>query len=109
MTYDLISTDVQKQPAGAPNLSDSLHQPIGFPSAATAGNVMASALSGAQTSNAQNVLHSQSGMGNDPLTHYLSRLSRQQLLEIMSEMKVIPYLSSLYFIYFYAQNNVMFF
>ncbi|XP_042415661.1 cleavage stimulating factor 64-like [Zingiber officinale] len=83
------SADVQKQPAGAPNLSDSLHQPIGFPSAATAGNVMASALSGAQTSNAQNVLHSQSGMGNDPLTHYLSRLSRQQLLEIMSEMKTL--------------------
>ncbi|XP_074583488.1 cleavage stimulating factor 64-like isoform X2 [Curcuma longa] len=83
------SADVQKQPVGAPNLTDSLHQPIGFPSAATAANVMAAALSGVQTSNIQNVLHSQSGMGNDFLTHYLSRLSRQQLLEIMSEMKTL--------------------
>ncbi|XP_074576749.1 cleavage stimulating factor 64-like isoform X2 [Curcuma longa] len=81
--------DGQKQPAGAPNLVDPLHQPIGFPFAATAANAMAAALGGAQTSNAQNMLHSHSGNGNDSLTHYLSRLSRHQLLEIMSEMKTL--------------------
>ncbi|XP_042436125.1 cleavage stimulating factor 64-like isoform X2 [Zingiber officinale] len=81
--------DVQKQPSGAPNLVDPLHQPIGFPFAATAANAMAAALGGAQTSNTQNMLHNHSGNGNDSLTHYLSRLSRHQLLEIMSEMKTL--------------------
>ncbi|KAG6536006.1 hypothetical protein ZIOFF_001044 [Zingiber officinale] len=44
LTCDLIFTDVQKQPSGAPNLVDPLHQPIGFPFAATAANAMAAAL-----------------------------------------------------------------
>ncbi|CAD5184996.1 unnamed protein product [Musa acuminata subsp. malaccensis] len=84
------SADVQKQFSGAPILGDStLHQPLGLPLAATAASVMAGVLGGAQTSNAQNVLQSQPGVGNDPLTHYLSRLSKHQMHEIMSEMKAL--------------------
>ncbi|URE49505.1 hypothetical protein MUK42_14296 [Musa troglodytarum] len=84
------SADVQKQFSGAPILGDStLHQPLGLSLAATAASVMAGVLGGAQTSNAQNVLQSQPGVGNDPLTHYLSRLSRHQLHEIMSEIKAL--------------------
>lgn len=50
---------------------------------------MAGALGGAQTTSLQNGLPVQPGLGNDPLTHYLSRMSRHQLNEIMSEMKVV--------------------
>nr|XP_018683706.1 PREDICTED: cleavage stimulating factor 64 isoform X4 [Musa acuminata subsp. malaccensis] len=50
---------------------------------------MAGALGGAQISNAQSVLPGQSGTGSDPLTHYLSRISRHQLHEILSEMKAL--------------------
>ncbi|XP_065012557.1 cleavage stimulating factor 64-like isoform X1 [Musa acuminata AAA Group] len=84
------SADVQKQFSGAPVLGDStLHQPVGLPLAATAASVMAGALGGAQISNAQSVLPGQSGTGTDPLTHYLSRISRHQLHEILSEMKAL--------------------
>ncbi|CAD5178563.1 unnamed protein product [Musa acuminata subsp. malaccensis] len=84
------SADVQKQFSGAPVLGDStLHQPVGLPLAATAASVMAGALGGAQISNAQSVLPGQSGTGSDPLTHYLSRISRHQLHEILSEMKAL--------------------
>ena len=50
---------------------------------------MAGVLGGAQTANVQNGLPVQYGLGNDPLTHYLARMSRHQLYEIMSELKVI--------------------
>ncbi|CAL9763455.1 unnamed protein product [Musa acuminata subsp. burmannicoides] len=84
------SADVQKQFSGAPVLGDStLHQPVGLPLAATAASVMAGALGGAQISNAQSVLLGQSGTGSDPLTHYLSKISRHQLHEILSEMKAL--------------------
>ncbi|WOL11152.1 cleavage stimulating factor 64 isoform X1 [Canna indica] len=82
------NADAQKQFSGAAALGDSaVHQPIGFPAAATAATVMAGALGGAQISTTH--LQSQSGTGNDALTHYLSRLSRHQLHEIMSEMKAL--------------------
>eukprot|EP00262_Sarcandra_glabra_P017309 TRINITY_DN588_c0_g1_i1.p1 TRINITY_DN588_c0_g1~~TRINITY_DN588_c0_g1_i1.p1 ORF type:complete len:567 (-),score=87.29 TRINITY_DN588_c0_g1_i1:148-1848(-) len=85
--------DAQKPPVGPAILGDSaLHQPIGFPLAATAASVMAGALGDAQTSTAsstQNGFQSQSALGSDPLTHYLAKMSRNQLNEIMSEMKVM--------------------
>ncbi|XP_008781534.2 cleavage stimulating factor 64-like isoform X1 [Phoenix dactylifera] len=84
------SIDAQKQLGGPPILGDSsLHQPIGLPLAATAASLMAGALGGAQASSIQSGSQSQSGMGNDPLTHYLARMSRHQLNEIMSETKAL--------------------
>lgn len=63
-----------------------LQQPIGLPLAATAASVMAGALGGMQTGSlSQNGLP---GMTNDPLTHYLAKMSRAQLHEIMLEFKV---------------------
>lgn len=59
---------------------------------------MARALGGSQISQLpvmQNGLHNFSGLGNDPLTQYLAKMSRQQLNEIMSEMKVRSFLSML--------------
>lgn len=84
------SAGARKQLGGPSILGDStLHQPMGLPLAATASSLMAGALGGAQTSGVQNGLQSQSGIGNDPLTHYLAGMSRHQLNEIMSEIKVI--------------------
>ncbi|XP_042519520.1 cleavage stimulating factor 64-like isoform X3 [Macadamia integrifolia] len=74
-------------------LGDSaLHQPIGLPLAATAASVMAGALGDVQTagmSSKQNGLLGHSGLGNDPLTHYMAKMSWNQLYEIMSEIKVM--------------------
>ncbi|XP_058088784.1 cleavage stimulating factor 64 isoform X2 [Magnolia sinica] len=85
--------DAQK-PLGAPAIigDPALHQPIGLPLAATAASVMAGALGGPQTSSIfsnLNGFQSQSGLGNDPLTHHLSKMSRTQLFEVMSEMKAM--------------------
>ncbi|XP_042494606.1 cleavage stimulating factor 64-like isoform X2 [Macadamia integrifolia] len=94
----------REQGRGGPGLSSSvggpavlgdsaLHQPIGLTLAATAASVMAGALGDVQTgsmSSKQNGLQSQSGLGNDPLTtHYLAKMSRNQLYEIMSVIKVM--------------------
>ncbi|KAG1331123.1 cleavage stimulating factor 64 [Cocos nucifera] len=85
-----LTSNAQKQSGGPSILGDStLHQPIGLPLAASASSLMAGALGGAQTSGIQNGLQSQSGMGNDALTHYLARMSRHQLNEIMSEIKAL--------------------
>uniref|UniRef100_A0A0D9XPM2 RRM domain-containing protein n=1 Tax=Leersia perrieri TaxID=77586 RepID=A0A0D9XPM2_9ORYZ len=82
------SADAQKQSAGSSAVGDtSLHQPVGLPSAIHAASVMAGILGGAQTANVQNGLPVQYGLGNDPLTHYLARMSKHQLYEIMSELK----------------------
>ncbi|KAF0895774.1 hypothetical protein E2562_016509 [Oryza meyeriana var. granulata] len=82
------SVDAQKQLAGSSVLGDtSLHQPVGLPSAIHAASVMAGILGGSQTANVQNGLPVQYGLGNDPLTHYLARMSKHQLYEIMSELK----------------------
>ncbi|WVZ57772.1 hypothetical protein U9M48_008115 [Paspalum notatum var. saurae] len=82
------SVDNQKQLAGTSVAGDtSLHQPVGLPSAIHAASVMAGVLGGAQTANVQNGLPVQYGLGNDPLTHYLARMSRHQLHEIMAELK----------------------
>ena len=82
-------TDSQKQLAGTSVVGDtSLHQPVGLPPAIHAASVMAGVLGGAQTAIVQNGLPVQYGLGNDPLTHYLARMSRHQLHEIMAELKV---------------------
>jgi cleavage stimulation factor subunit 2 len=84
-----IGTDGQKQLTGSSVTGDaSLHQPVGLTPAIHAASVMAGVLGGAQTANVQNGLPVQYGLGNDPLTHYLARMSRHQLHEIMSELKV---------------------
>ncbi|XP_043702180.1 cleavage stimulating factor 64-like isoform X2 [Telopea speciosissima] len=87
------NVDAQKHLGGPAILGDSaLHQPIGLPLAVTAASVMAGALGDVQTGSTfskQNGLQSQPGLGNDPLTHYLAKMSRNQLSEIMSVIKVM--------------------
>ncbi|EMS55090.1 Cleavage stimulation factor subunit 2 [Triticum urartu] len=84
------TVDAQKQLTTTPAVGDtSLHQLIGLPPAIHAASVMAGVLGGAQTANVQNGLPVQFGLGNDPLTHYLARMSRHQLYEIMSELKTL--------------------
>ncbi|CAL5209322.1 unnamed protein product [Lathyrus oleraceus] len=65
------------------------HQPIGLHFAVTAAAVMTAALGGAQTGiqSNQNGLQNQSALTNDPLTLHLSKMSRSQLTEIISEVK----------------------
>ncbi|KAF8711131.1 hypothetical protein HU200_029139 [Digitaria exilis] len=81
--------DGQKQLTGTSVGDVSLHQPVGLPPAIHAASVMAGVLGGAQTANVQNGLPVQYGLGNDPLTHYLARMSRHQLHEIMAELKAL--------------------
>lgn len=82
--------DAPKQPTATPVVGDtSLHQPVGLPPAIHAASVMAGVLGAAQTANVQNGLPVQYGLGNDPLTHYLARMSRHQLYEFMSELKTL--------------------
>ncbi|XP_010243343.1 PREDICTED: cleavage stimulating factor 64 isoform X2 [Nelumbo nucifera] len=87
------NVDTQKQVGGPAIFGDStLHQPIGLPLAATAASVMAGALGDVQTggmSSKQTGLQNQSGVINDPLTHYLAKMSKHQLQEVMSEMKAM--------------------
>ncbi|MCL7023338.1 hypothetical protein MKW94_014661, partial [Papaver nudicaule] len=72
------------KPIGGPAiLEDSaLHQPIGISLAATSASVMARALG-----NAQNGMPIQFGLGSNQLTHYLAKMLRNQMFEVMSEMK----------------------
>lgn len=86
------SVDPQKPIGGPAVIVDSaLHQPIGISLAATAASVMAGALGSAQSGamSQQNGLPGQFGLGSDQLTHYLAKMSRNQMFEIMSEMKVM--------------------
>jgi hypothetical protein len=53
----------------------------------------------------QNGLPVQYGLGNDPLTHYLARMSRHQLHEIMSELKVDMHLCTQLFNKVYKRTN----
>ncbi|KAL1295370.1 hypothetical protein HN51_056268 [Arachis hypogaea] len=67
------------------------HQPIGLHIAITAASVMTAALGGAQfgVQSAQNGLQSQSALAHDPLTLHLAKMSRNQLNEIISEVKAM--------------------
>ena len=55
-----------------------------------AANVMAGALGGAQIAAkpTQFGLENQPGFGSDPLTMHLSKMSRNQLIDIIAELKV---------------------
>lgn len=66
------------------------HQPIGLHIAITAAAVMTAALGGAQfgIQSNQNALQSQSALAHDPLTLHLAKMSRSQLIDIISELKV---------------------
>lgn len=75
-------TESQKQNGGA--VDSNMHQPIGIHLAMQAASVMAGALGGAQVG-------SQSALqvpASDPLTLYLAKMSRSQLSEIISSIKV---------------------
>ncbi|KAI3975219.1 hypothetical protein MKX01_017538 [Papaver californicum] len=79
--------DPQKPIGGPGFFGDSalLHQPIGISLAATAASVMAGAVGTAQNG----AISQQNGLCSDQLTHYLAKMSRNQMFEIMSEMKVM--------------------
>ncbi|POO00294.1 Splicing factor-like protein [Trema orientale] len=79
------SVDPQKQVGGPAIHGDSVqHQPIGLHIAITAAAVMAGVLGGAQAG-----MQGQLALTNDPLTLHLAKMSRSQLNEIMSEMKLM--------------------
>ncbi|CAK8565020.1 unnamed protein product [Lathyrus sativus] len=65
------------------------HQPIGLHFAVTVAAVMTAALGGAQTGTQSNQsgLQNQSALTNDALTLHLSKMSRSQLTEMISEVK----------------------
>jgi hypothetical protein len=89
--YLYACTDPQKQAGGPAILEEpAQHQPIGLHIAITAATVMAGTLGGAQTvmQSNQNGLQSQPALASDPLTLHLAKMSRNQLNEIMSELKV---------------------
>lgn len=84
------NNDPQKQAGGPAILEEpAQHQPIGLHIAITAATVMAGTLGGAQTvmQSNQNGLQSQPALASDPLTLHLAKMSRNQLNEIMSELK----------------------
>lgn len=76
------------------------HQPIGLHIAITAATVMAGALGGAQAGlqSSQNGLQNQLASANDPLTLHLAKMSRGQLNQIMSELKVSSLTEAYFFI-----------
>ncbi|KAJ8769404.1 hypothetical protein K2173_002724 [Erythroxylum novogranatense] len=87
-----LTADSKKQVGGLSAFSESGHdQPIGLHIAITAATVMAGALGGAQTSvqSNQNGLRNQPALASDPLTLHLAKMSRNQLNEMISEMKVL--------------------
>ncbi|KAK7270398.1 hypothetical protein RIF29_23498 [Crotalaria pallida] len=67
------------------------HQPIGLHIAISAAAVMTAALGGAQFAiqSNQNAMQSQSALAHDPLTLHLAKMSRSQLIDIMSEVKAM--------------------
>ncbi|XP_059630404.1 cleavage stimulating factor 64 isoform X2 [Cornus florida] len=88
----VANVDPQKQSGSAAIVGDSgFYQPLGLQLAMTAASVMAGALGGAQigSKSNQNGLQNQLALGTDPLTLHLAKMSRNQLNEIMSELKVM--------------------
>ncbi|KAL6502507.1 hypothetical protein OROHE_024512 [Orobanche hederae] len=83
------NVDALKQSADTGHLS--LHQPIGDSVAMAAATVMAGALGSAQTINTLSQIGFQSRplLGTDPLTHHLAKMSRSQLIEVMSALKAM--------------------
>lgn len=75
-------SDSQKQVGGP--VDSNLHQPVGINLAISAASVMASALGGPQVGT-QSTLQVPA---SDPLTLHLAKMSRSQLSEIISSIKV---------------------
>lgn len=79
------------KPFGGPSLhgNPTLNQPIGDSVAMAAATVMAGALGSAQNASTSNQIGFQSqSLGTDPLTRHLAKMSRTQLVEVMSDLKV---------------------
>lgn len=88
----VANVEPQKQVGGPAILGDAaLHQPVGLPLAMAASSVMAGALGGAQAGSKsnQNGFQSQPMLGSDPLTLHLAKMSRNQLNEVISDLKVM--------------------
>ncbi|GLU06914.1 hypothetical protein SLE2022_238990 [Rubroshorea leprosula] len=85
----VVSTTVDPQKQLGSHGESVQQQPIGLHLAITAATVMAGALGGMQAGlqSNQNGLQSQSAAANDPLTLHLAKMSRNQLNEIMSDIK----------------------
>ncbi|KAF3679603.1 putative cathepsin B-like [Capsicum annuum] len=80
----VANADPKKHIGGpAVPVDSALHQPLGMPVAMTAAAVMAGALGAGQTGSS----FSQSGV--DPLTLHMSKFSRNQLNDVMSEFKAM--------------------
>ncbi|KAK4859400.1 hypothetical protein QYF36_004759 [Acer negundo] len=86
------NVEPQKQLGGPAVHGESVHhQPIGLHLAITAASVLSGALGGAQAGiqSSQNVIQNQLTSANDPLTLHLAKMSRSQLNEIMSDLKLM--------------------
>ncbi|KAL5714784.1 hypothetical protein ACHQM5_016696 [Ranunculus cassubicifolius] len=66
-----------------------LYQPIGLPLSSTAASVMAGALGGVQADSMLSSTKQNGLQKSDPLTLYLANMSRKQLYDVISEMKVM--------------------
>ncbi|CAN6440051.1 unnamed protein product [Victoria cruziana] len=69
-----------------------INQPIGLSVASNAANAVSVALNdghASSTSSTRNSFQGQPGVGTDPLTLYLAKMSRTQLSEILSEFQVL--------------------
>lgn len=78
----VLMIESQKQTGGV--VDSSMHQPVGLNLAMQAASVMAGALGGPQVGS-QSTLQV---TASDPLTLYLAKLSRTQLSDIISSIKV---------------------
>ncbi|XP_073061155.1 cleavage stimulating factor 64-like isoform X2 [Primulina eburnea] len=84
--------DPQKQVGGPVARGDlNLYRPLGDSVAMAAATVMAGAIGAAQTANSSDQigLQTQALSGIDPLTRHLAKMSRNQLTEIMAELKAM--------------------
>ncbi|GMP46191.1 hypothetical protein CsSME_00014446 [Camellia sinensis var. sinensis] len=88
----VANVDPPKQFGGPAIVGNSgFYQPIGLQVAMAAASLMAGLLGGAQASRElnQNGLQGQLTIYSDPLTLHLAKMSRNQLNEVMSELKVM--------------------
>ncbi|CAI0396248.1 unnamed protein product [Linum tenue] len=86
------NTDPRRHGGPPANIADATqHQPIGLHIAMTAATVMTGALGATQTAVQPNhaAFQGQSALTSDPLTLHLAKMSRSQLNEVMTELKVM--------------------
>ncbi|KAL9254980.1 Cleavage stimulating factor 64-like protein [Drosera capensis] len=87
-----VNDPQRKQPPGQVNAGDqNAQQAIGASSAMTAASLMAGALGVPQSCGnvSQTNLHNQPVLGQDPLTLHLAKMSRRQLTQVISDMKLL--------------------